>query len=189
MIYLLPIGEVADDILGAVGTGLWRSFGYDTAVLHRLPVPASAFDQGRKQYDSVAILREVAARVPQGAVKLIGITTVDLFIPMLSFVFGQAQVGGAAALVSVARLCQEFYGIPPNDALMLARAVKEGVHEIGHTFGLTHCPDTACPMSLSNTIRQVDAKGDELCGNCSIRLEESITTLRPRLRRAGGKEN
>jgi archaemetzincin len=108
---------------------------------------------------------------------------------MLSFVFGQAQVGGAAALVSVARLRQEFYGIPANDRLTIARAIKECVHETGHTFGLTHCPDTGCPMSLSNTIRQVDDKGDELCGNCSIRLEESITTLRPRLRRAGGKEN
>jgi archaemetzincin len=189
MIYLLPIGEVADDILGAVGTGLWRSFGYETAVLHRLPIPASALDQVRKQYNSVAILREVAARVPQGAVKLLGITTVDLFIPMLSFVFGQAQVGGAAALVSLARLHQEFHGIPPNHALFLSRAIKECVHETGHTFGLTHCPDVACPMSLSNTIRQVDDKGDELCGNCSIRLEESITTLRPRLRRAGDKEN
>ena len=189
MIYLLPIGDVADDVLGAVGSGLWRSFGYDTTVLRRLPVPPAAFDPGRKQYNSVALLREVAARVPQGAVKLLGITTEDLFIPMLSFVFGQAQVGGAAALVSLARLHQEFHGIPPNNALLLARAIKECVHETGHTFGLTHCPDNACPMSLSITIRQVDDKGDELCGNCSIRLEESITTLRPRLRRAGGKEN
>lgn len=188
MIYLLPIGDVGEDILGAVGTGLWRAFGFETAVLHRLPVPASALDQARKQYNSVAILREVAARLPHGAAKVLGITTVDLFIPMLSFVFGQAQVGGAAALVSVARLRQEFYGIPANDRLTLARTIKECVHETGHTFGLIHCPDNGCPMSLSNAIRQVDDKGDELCGNCSIRLEESITTLRPRLRRAGGKE-
>lgn len=189
MISLLPIGDVGDDILAAAGEGLWRSFGYETAVLPRLGVPPGALDQTRMQYNSVMMLREVAARVPPGAVKLVGITAVDLFIPMLSFVFGQAQVGGSAALVSVARLYQEFYGIPANGRLMLSRAVKECVHETGHTFGLTHCPDNGCPMSLSNTVRQVDEKGDELCENCSIRLEESIITLRPRLRRAGGKED
>ena len=110
--------------------------------------------------------------------KVLAVTGVDLFIPMLSFVFGQAQFGGSAALISLARLQQEFYGIPPNPGLTTTRAVKECIHEVGHTFGLIHCPDPGCPMSLSNNMRQVDVKSDEFCSNCSIILEEHITSLR-----------
>ena len=88
------------------------------------------------------ILRSLLNLKPEGENRLLGITDVDLFIPMLSFVLGQAQLGGPTAVVSVARLRQEFYGLPPDLPLLRARAVKEAVHEIGHTFGLTHCADS-----------------------------------------------
>ena len=96
---------------------------------------------------------------PTDTVRLLGITEHDLFIPMLSFVFGQAQLGGKAALVSFARLRQEFYGIDPADAVFTERARKEMLHELGHTFGLTHCPDRGCPMSLSTGNRPGGRQG------------------------------
>jgi archaemetzincin len=110
---------------------------------------------------------------PGGAVKLVGVTERDLFIPMLSFVFGQAQLGGSLALVSCARLRQEYYGLPPDPALLHARAAKEGIHEMGHTLGMLHCPDAACPMALSNTIVQVDRKQGTLCESCAALVKET----------------
>ena len=188
IICILPMGEIGRDILVVLQAGLWRSFGYEVGILDPLPVPGNAYDIRRQQFNSVVVLRDVAGRVPAKAVKVLAVTGVDLFIPMLSFVFGQAQFGGSAALISLARLQQEFYGIPPNPGLTTTRAVKECIHEVGHTFGLIHCPDPGCPMSLSNNVRQVDVKSDEFCSNCSIILEEHITSIRRERVPAGERE-
>jgi archaemetzincin len=172
---ILPYGPVEESILLALENGLWRAYGFEVRRIEGLPPPEFAHDPKRRQYNSHLLLGDAAARIPPGADRLLGVTEADLFIPMLSFVFGQAQVGGRAAVVSVARLKQEFYGLDANPSLTCRRTVKEGVHEIGHTLGLTHCGERRCPMSLSNTIRQVDVKGDELCDGCSISLRNTMT--------------
>jgi len=87
--------------------------------------------------------------------------------------FGQAQLGGRAALVSVARLRQPFYGLPPNTWLLCDRASTTALHELGHTFGLVHCRNTSCVMSLSADVVQVDAKQCAFCRSCTILLNES----------------
>jgi archaemetzincin len=118
-------------------------------------------------------LRAVAGGVPADAARVLGITSRDIFLPGLSFVFGQAQLGGRAALLSLARLQQEFYGFPCDTLLLMTRACTEAVHELGHTFGLVHCRDPRCVMSLSTTVNEVDAKLQEFCGSCRILLRES----------------
>ena len=177
-LYVTALGNVDEDALAAIEVCLWQSFGFEIRRSSPLDEPALAFDVQRKQHSSVLTLREVLGRIPSDALKVLAVTEKDLFIPMLSFVFGQAQVNGRAAVISLARLRQEFYGLSPNRALFLARSMKEAVHEMGHTFGLTHCMDSTCPMSLSNTIAHVDRKGTELCRNCSIILEENTKHIR-----------
>ena len=174
---LLPYGPVEENILAALEEGLWRAFGFRVSRLDPRPPPAFAIDARRGQCNSHLLLGDAATRHPSNRSRLLGVTEADLFIPMLSFVFGQAQVGGKSAVVSVARLKQEFYGLDPNPPLTCRRALKEGIHEIGHTLGLTHCSDRNCPMSLSNTIRQVDVKGDELCESCAISMKETLSKL------------
>ena len=102
----------------------------------------------------------------EGADRVIGITECDLFIPMLTFVFGQAQLNGRVALVSIARLRQEFYGAPSDPGLVGMRLMKEIGHELGHSFGLIHCPDRGCLMSLATSIQEVDRKNSNFCGSC-----------------------
>jgi archaemetzincin len=92
---------------------------------------------------------------------------------MLTFVYGQAQLGGRAAIVSLARLRQEYYRLPANPALLQARARKEAVHETGHLFGLVHCEADACAMRLSTTVRQIDLKSELLCAACAERAWEN----------------
>jgi archaemetzincin len=116
-------------------------------------------------------------RVPVDAMRLLGIVDRDIFIPMLTFVFGQAQLNGEVALVSLTRLRQESYGLPPDAGLFLDRACTEAVHELGHTFGLVHCRDVACAMSLSTSIEHVDAKAASLCPSCGRLLRDSIGSL------------
>jgi archaemetzincin len=148
------------------------------ALLDPAPEPEGAFDARRSQYSSVAFLEALARMAPQHAAKTLGVTERDLFIPMLSFVLGQAQLDGRLAVISMARLRQEFYGLPPDPEVLRARARAEALHEAGHAFGLIHCSDTSCAMSLSTGIAQVDRKLDGYCPSCRRLAAARATALR-----------
>lgn len=182
------LGSIDDAVLAAIAGGLERAFHLPVRSMPALQEPSFAYDAQRGQYSSVLVLRHLLEHVPESTIRLLGVTDRDLFIPMLSFVLGQAQLNGPGAVISLARLRQEFYGFPPDADVLRLRAVKEAVHEIGHTFGLTHCSDSTCPMSLSNTVRHVDAKGPELCSSCTSLFEERkppLPTMNNRPRAAG----
>jgi archaemetzincin len=105
---------------------------------------------------------------------VLGITDVDLFIPVLTFVFGEAQVDGPAAVVSTARLRLTYNERPAPPTLLEVRLLKECLHELGHTFGLVHCPDGTCLMSRSNSILEVDQKRVAFCRDCRQRLRKLL---------------
>ncbi len=176
--YIVALGSIEEKVLTAIEHGLEQAYGFGVRRLAGLAEPEYAYEAQRGQYSSAHILRRLIAQVPEDAVSVLGIAQKDLFIPMLSFVLGQAQLSGPAAVISLARLQQEFYGLSPDQSLAVARAVKEAVHEVGHTVGLTHCADTSCPMSLSNNVRHVDAKGAELCTSCIVLVEEKVKHVR-----------
>jgi archaemetzincin len=141
--------------------------------IRRLPVlelPESAYDEGRRQYRSVEIMKAVARCAPSDAARILGVTEVDLAIPALTFVFGQAQLDGPVAVVSLCRLHQEFYGLPGEDSLLRERVAKEVLHELGHTSGLTHCGEPKCAMSLATHIGLVDNKEERYCARCGAQL-------------------
>jgi archaemetzincin len=144
--------------------------------LGRLPValtPGRFYDAKRKQYHSTAILKELLHNLPPDADKALGIVSFDLFVPILTFVFGEAQLNGKVAVVSTARLEQTFYGLPPNQPLLHRRLIKEMKHELGHTFGLRHCPQKSCVMSLAANVSDVDLKGLTFCRACKELLRDS----------------
>lgn len=176
-VYLSPFGSVDDGILSALEESCWQVFGFDVKKMEAVPEPFFALNAQLHQCNSTLVLKDLLSRQPDDAVRVLGVTNQDLFIPMLSFVFGLAQLNGPAAVISLARLQPRFYRMADNRDLLLRRAVKEAVHELGHTFGLIHCPDPLCAMSLSNAIQQVDVKNGELCGNCSILLNESLKQI------------
>jgi archaemetzincin len=98
--------------------------------------------------------------------KVLGVTEVDLYVPRLNFVFGEAQCPGRTAVISLFRLKPEFYGQHPNRNLFVERSVKEAVHEVGHTLGLGHCHNPACIMFFSNSILDTDRKKLAFCERC-----------------------
>jgi archaemetzincin len=99
--------------------------------------------------------------------KILGVTGIDLFVPVLTYVFGEAQLDGRAAVVSSFRLDDRLYGLSPNPALLRERLVKETLHELGHTFGLLHCRDFECVMHSSTSVEEIDLKPAHLCGKCA----------------------
>jgi archaemetzincin len=143
-----------------------------------MPVPPASLEAGRNQYSSTKILKEMLQEVPADALKILGVTEKDLCIPILTYVFGEAQLDGTVGVVSLARLRQEFHDLAPNRPLFLERARKESLHELGHTFGLIHCKARECVMYLSNTIGDVDAKGRNFCRYCHATMTSNAAKRR-----------
>lgn len=124
-----------------------------------------AFDPRRDQYYSTAVLQRLE-RTSDPNARVLGVTDCDLFVPVLTFVFGEAQLDGNCAVVSTARLADEFYGLPPREELLRERLLKEAGHELGHTFGLRHCADWRCVMASSHGVELLDVKTAEFCARC-----------------------
>ncbi len=163
---LLPLGSVPGEILIDLSAGLRKRFGVRCEVLPVEPEPAFAFNNARQQYSSTEIL---ATLMNSGITErgcILGVTAVDLYIPILTFVFGEAQLGGSSAVVSFHRLRQEFYGLPANSAVLRERLLKEAVHELGHTLPLSHCEDYQCVMSPSHGVEWIDLKTSQFCNSC-----------------------
>jgi len=137
--------------------------------------PSDTLDVRRQQHHSTAILRWLRAHRPPDARKLIGVTDVDLFIPVLTFVYGEALLGGRCAVVSTARLGRPPGGPGPDPSW--SRLAKECVHELGHTFGLVHCSTARCVMSRSVNLAAVDGKRPTFCTDCRLQYLERLSLL------------
>jgi archaemetzincin len=173
VIRLLPIGEIDGRLLNSLGQSLSREFSARTEIFETQLDPEFAFNAQRQQYYSTEILAHLQTMLKAPVWRLLGVTSADLFIPILTFVFGEAQLNNPCALVSTYRLRQEFYGLPADNALLQERLIKEGIHELGHTLGLVHCTDYSCVMSSSHGVEWIDLKDASLCRNCRSRAQQA----------------
>jgi len=158
MLDLLPVGDLDPRLLHGLALPLANSFRVPVRILDERLDPQVAFHSERGQHHSSEILQAMQKYANRGAWRVLGVTAADLYIPILTFVFGEAQMGGPCAIVSLHRLRQQFYGLPPDSDLLLDRLVKESVHEVGHTVDLTHCDDYSCAMAPSHAVEWIDLK-------------------------------
>lgn len=172
-IYIVPI-DISDPFwLEELGYALRKTFKMQTKI-HTMDIALeNAFDTTRLQYNSSKILLQIIEKAPRDAAKVLAITEVDLFIPILTFVFGEAQLNGMASIISTHRLNTKYYGLTENQTLLTERLLKEAIHELGHNFGLIHCRNHSCVMRSSTYVEDIDFKSVELCPRCFNQLSFS----------------
>jgi len=175
-ILISPVGELSSELIEAVTGEIKQVFGFSTETNPILQDLSFALDDNRNQYHSTAILDRLAANLPPQVVRVLAIAQVDLFIPILTHVYGEAQLGGAACIVSTFRLNEGRSGINISQKY-IDRIVKEAIHELGHTFNLRHCPEQTCIMHYCRNEEDVDRKSDQLCRYCIIMLEDEMKKL------------
>jgi archaemetzincin len=180
-IHLLSVGADLEPAPGGrlhnLAEGLSRIFRAPCRLRVERIDAAPAYDAQRGQYYSTEILRRMQPLRKDGA-RLLGVTPLDLYVPVLTFVFGEAQLEGDCAVVSFHRLQEEFYGMPANAELAADRLLKEAVHELGHTFGLRHCFDWRCVMASSHAVEFLDVKGADFCPACRRVVDGKAPVLR-----------
>jgi archaemetzincin len=164
-ILLVPVGKVDRNVMEWLESDVSRILSKQVFVGKELGKPDDALNDKRNQYLSTSILRALAelneCKVHE---KTLGIVDHDLYVPGLNFVFGEAS--RTAAIISLTRLRQEWYGLAGDSDLFRRRVLTEAVHELGHTYGLSHCRNSKCVMFFSNSLMDTDRKGPEFCLEC-----------------------
>jgi archaemetzincin len=167
-ITLKPLGNIADGVMEKLKDRIGDAFHCSVETERGFSDLTQAYDPERKQYHSSKLL--AALGTTKSDERVVGIADVDLYVPRLNFVFGEADITSGTAVVSLCRLRPEYCGSDEDEALFLERTTKEIIHELGHTFGLKHCLDPGCVMHFSNSLADTDVKQVRFCSKCRPKI-------------------
>ncbi len=169
-ILLISHGHFEKDFLEKIVLDVQHEFNLPVDIRNGFADISVFYDPARRQYDANQLLKFIDSGSPPEAVKTIGLFQVDLFIPILTFLFGQAIFNGKTGVASSYRLRNEQYGLPRNEKLLFERFLKVIIHELGHLFGLKHCYNPVCVMRSTTYVEDIDQKGHHFCAACHHEL-------------------
>ena len=167
---LIPLGVLDPLAVSIVGANIQALLGLPSDTRPARAKPDFAYMPVRRQYDASKIL-DALSRETDGAPLKLGLTQSDLSIPILTYVYGESQLGGNAAVISLHRLFDSDRRVIYN------RAAKIGIHEVGHLLGLEHCWHTACLMRFSKQLEQLDRLPLHFCSACEYEIARRLKPL------------
>ena len=171
---IVAIGTLSPLVLKVIGAHIDGYLNLEASILKPMQSPVYALDERRLQFDAGLILRHLESGPPiQGVDKIVGVLDVDIFLPVFTHVFGEARQEGRAALVSLFRLAEAPTDKDRPPPVLLERAAKVALHEIGHLFGLWHCESPACLMHFSGGLADLDQTPFTLCRYCARFLKDA----------------
>ena len=177
LIEIIPLGQVDQVALSVTAANIQAIIGLTASIETPWPDPDYAVIPARQQYNAVPILKNLN-HTPDSRTLRLGLTNSDLCLPFLSYVFGEAQVNGCTAVVSLHRLNKGPDGRPAPRSLVYERLVKITLHETAHILGLLHCHDTACLMHFSIGLTQLDQLNAIFCRTCETELARAVAARR-----------
>ena len=165
-ILLINHGNFEKEFLATIAGSIRMEYQLPASVKESHLDPSEFYDPKRRQYNGNKLMTELDSRSSQNHIKNMGLFRVDLFNPILTYIFGQAALNGNIGVASMYRLRNEQYGMKKDDDLLLERFQKVIIHELGHMFGLVHCHIPPCVMRSSTYVEDIDQKSHHLCSNC-----------------------
>ncbi len=169
-IILISCGLFEKKLTGKVTEDVSREFSHPVELRECNLDISHFYNPGRRQYDANMLLHAISEQAPVDEVKVMGMVRVDLYIPILTYIFGQAKLNGYTGLASLYRLRNEHYGLEADYDLLIDRFSKVIIHELGHTFGLIHCSNPVCVMRSSTYVEDLDQKEKKFCFRCRTEL-------------------
>ncbi|MEX1364727.1 MAG: hypothetical protein AB1Z98_16490 [Nannocystaceae bacterium] len=174
-VVLVPLGRpFPAPVLDAIERGLRDELQVEVIRHERVPLPKAAYYPRRKRYRAEKLLDHLLTLIPDAppTTRVLGLTTTDISTTKGTHedwgIFGLGLVPGQAAVVSIHRLGRGAN----NGARLRRRASVTAVHEVGHTFGLDHCPEKRCPMQdAQGSIDNTDSSTGHLGPQCRAALE------------------
>jgi archaemetzincin len=175
---IMAFGSPPAEVLRSIADAVPVHFGMPVEILPPVKTPSYAFDPARIQYNAVSIIENIERMKFPPELKILGVLTVDLFLPVFTHVFGEARQGGNCALVSLHRLGHDAGSSRTYPASISKRTTKVALHELGHLFNIVHCFDRCCLMHFSMDLDELDCIPVEFCRYCKAFLDESIKQFR-----------
>lgn len=180
-VLLVPLGAVPPIEIEVVERALRSFYAIDVRTHERVSLPKSAYYPARGRYRAERLLTELEKLADASAFRVLGLLDVDISTTKGSIadwgILGLATIDGRVGVLSSFRCRRGAKG----PAQIAERLGKTAVHELGHTFGLDHCPRAGCLMedgkgSVSTSDREFD-----LCDGCRARLAQSNLLRVPRV--------
>ncbi len=170
-IILFSCAPFEDDLTDRLVVDLEREFHFPVIIEECHTELSIWYNPVRRQYDANGLLSMISGMNRVEAIKTMGLFRVDLYIPILTYIFGQAVLNGNSGIVSIYRLRNELYGLKKDHNLLCERFSKVVMHEMGHAFGLIHCHNPICIMRPSTYVEDIDQKEGHFCRNCKEAIE------------------
>lgn len=165
-ILIIDHGNFEKAFIDSIAESISREYRLPVAIKESHSELSEFYDPMRRQYNGNELMKELDSWSSLNYIKNIGLFRVDLFIPILTYIFGQAALNGKIGVASLYRLRNEQYGIKKDETLLLERFQKVIIHELGHMFGLVHCHFPTCVMRSSTYVEDIDQKSQHLCSKC-----------------------
>jgi len=176
---ILALGQVPEIVLKIVAAHVSGYLDLPTCFLPQMAIPPECLDERRGQYDAAKLINHLKDRSFDGCTKVLALLDADLFVPIFTHIFGEAQQGGSHAVISLFRLQYLENGAKSTDADFFERTAKVALHELGHLLNLYHCQDPACLMHFSGAIETLDAISMGFCPYCQSYLEQACLLFEP----------
>jgi archaemetzincin len=171
---VFAFGDIPPVYLQVIAAHISGYLKLDADILPSLGQPEYALDEHRFQYDCGVILKTVNPDRFKGYEKVVGVLTVDLFVPIFTHVYGEARQGGKIALVSTYRLQNNPRKASVPSSLIYERTAKVAMHELGHLFNLSHCDDNKCLMHFSGSLNDLDHIPVYFCRYCTAYFRDAV---------------
>lgn len=169
---ITPLGVVDDIAVSVAAAHIQMVFKLPVDVEPGLECPEYTVLQARCQYNAAGLVEFLAKGLTRHTLRL-GLTGEDISLPFLTYVYGEAQIGGKAGVISTCRLGMTKKGAAVKKSKMYERLAKVSVHETGHLLGLLHCSRPECVMNFSAGLDHLDRLTLAFCSGCLGYLRET----------------